>query len=66
MFARMIDDFRESTGTALPLTSLAAAVAVAVFVMISFLCATAFVYVLQSYGLIEACLTGAGIFSSSR
>lgn len=62
MFARMIDDFKESTSTALRLTSLAAAVAVAVFVMISFLCAAAFVYVLQTYGLIQACLTGAGIF----
>ena len=62
MFARMIDDFKESTGTALRLTSLAAAMAVAVFITISFLCAAAFVYVLQTYGLIEACLTGAGIF----
>ena len=62
MFARMIDDFKDSTSTALRLTSLAAAVAVALFIMISFLCAAAFVYVLQTYGLIEACLTGAGIF----
>jgi hypothetical protein len=62
MFARMIDDFKESTSTALRLTSLAAAVAVALFITISFLCAAAFVYVLQTYGLIEACLTGAGIF----
>jgi hypothetical protein len=62
MFAHMIDGFKESTGSALRLTSLAAAVAVAVFVAISFLCAAAFVYVLQTYGLIEACLTGAGIF----
>lgn len=62
MFSRMIDDFKESTGTAVRLTSLAAAVALAVFITISFLCAAAFVYVLQTYGLIEACLTGAGIF----
>jgi hypothetical protein len=62
MFARMIDDFKDSTSTALRLTSLAAAVAVALFIMISFLCAAAFVYVLQTWGLIEACLTGAGIF----
>ena len=62
MFGRVIDDFKESTGTAFRLTSLAAAVALAVFITISFLCAAAFVYVLQSYGLIEACLTGAGIF----
>lgn len=62
MFVRMIDDFKESTGTALRLTSLAAAMAAAVFITISFLCAAAFVYVLQTYGLIQACLTGAGIF----
>ena len=62
MFAHMINGFKESTGSALRLTSLAAAVAGAVFVMLSFLCAAAFVYVLQTYGLIQACLTGAGIF----
>ena len=58
----MIDGFKESTGSALRLTSLAAAVAFAGFVTISFLCAAAFVYVLQTYGAIQACLTGAGIF----
>jgi hypothetical protein len=62
MFARMIDDFKDQTGTALRLTSLAAAAALALFVTTSFLCAAAFVFVLQKYGLIEACLTGAGIF----
>jgi hypothetical protein len=62
MFQRMIDDFRDSTGTALRLTSLAAAAALALFIMISFLCAAAFVYVLQRHGLIEACLAGAGVF----
>jgi hypothetical protein len=62
MFARMIDDLKQSTGTAVRLTSLAAMAAVALFVTTSFLCAAAFVAVLQSYGLIQACLTGAGIF----
>jgi hypothetical protein len=62
MFARMIDDFKESTSTALRLTSLAAAVAVALFITLAFLCAAAFVYVLQTYGLIQACLAGAGVF----
>jgi hypothetical protein len=62
MFARMIDDFKESTGTALRLTSLAAAVVLALFITLSFLCAAAFVYVLQNYGLIQACLTGAAVF----
>jgi hypothetical protein len=62
MFARMIDDFKASTGTALRLTSLAAAVALALFITTAFLCAAAFVFVLQRYGLIEACLAGAGVF----
>jgi hypothetical protein len=62
MFARMIDDFKDSTGTTLRLTSLAAAVALALFITTCFLCAAAFVFVLQNYGLIEACLTGAAVF----
>jgi heme/copper-type cytochrome/quinol oxidase subunit 2 len=62
MFQHMIDDFKASTGNALRLTSLAAAIALALFIAISFLCAAAFVYVLERYGLIQACLTGAAIF----
>jgi malonyl CoA-acyl carrier protein transacylase len=62
MFQRVIYNLRDSTGTALRLTSLAAAAAVALFVTTSFLCAAAFVFVLQKYGLVEACLTGAAVF----
>jgi hypothetical protein len=62
MFGRMIDDFKDSTGRALQLTSLAAVAALALGITIAFLCAAAFVYVLQHYGLIEACLAGAGVF----
>src|SRR5512146_2064721 len=62
MFARMIDDFKESTGSALRLTSLAAAVALALLVTTSFLCAAAFVLVLDKYGLVQACLAGAAVF----
>jgi hypothetical protein len=62
MLTRMIDDLKESTGVAVRMTSLAAAIAFAFFVTTAFLCAAAFVYVLQNYGLIDACLTGAGIF----
>ncbi len=62
MFARMIDDFKESTGSALRLTSLAAAAALALFVTTSFLCAAAFVLVLDKYGLVQACLAGAAVF----
>ena len=62
MFQRLIDDFKDSTGTALRLTSLAAAAAVALLVTTSFLCAAAFVFVLDKYGPVQACLTGAAIF----
>jgi hypothetical protein len=62
MFQRMIDDFKDSTGNALRMTYLAIAAAVALFVTTSFLCAAAFVAVLQTYGLIAACLAGAGVF----
>ena len=62
MFQRLIDDFKDSTGSALRLTSLAAAVAMALLVTTSFLCAAAFVFVLDKYGPVEACLTGAAIF----
>ena len=62
MLTRMIDDIKDSAGVAIRMTSLAAAIALALFVTIAFLAAAAFVYVLQNYGPIEACLTGAGIF----
>lgn len=62
MFQRMIDDFKDTTGIALRLTSLAAAAALALLVTTSFLCAALFVFVLQNYGPIEACLTGAAVF----
>jgi hypothetical protein len=62
MFGRMIDDIKASTGNTLRLTSLAGAVALALFITLSFLCAAAFIYMFQQYGPIEACLTGAGIF----
>jgi hypothetical protein len=62
MFARMIDDFKDSTGLVMRQTFLVAAAALALFITTSFLCAAAFVAVLQTYGLIEACLTGAAVF----
>jgi hypothetical protein len=62
MFQRMIDDFKQAAGTAVRLTSLAAAIAFALLVTLGFLCAAAFVYVLQNYGLIQACLAGAALF----
>ena len=62
MFQRMIDGFKDQTATAVRLTSLAAAAALALLIMLSFLCAAAFVFVLQKYGPVEACLTGAAVF----
>jgi hypothetical protein len=62
MFQRVIDDFKESAGNAIRLTSVAAVAIIAGSITIVFLCAAAFVFVLQNYGLIEACLSGAAIF----
>jgi len=62
MFQRVIDDFKASTGTAVRQASLAAIAAVALFITTSFLCAAAFVVVLDRYGLVQACLAGAGLF----
>lgn len=62
MLQKLIDDVRESTGSVLRQTSLALAVAILLFITVSFLCAAAFVFVLERYGLIQACLAGAGVF----
>ena len=62
MFAHLIDDFKESTGSAVRMTTLAAAAALALFVTTSFLCAAVFVAVFEKYGLVQACLAGAAVF----
>lgn len=62
MFQKMIDDLKAGTGSALRLTSLAIAVAACLFITTAFLCAAAFVFTLQKYGLIQACLAGAAVF----
>ena len=62
MFQRMIDDFKASTGTAVRQTSLAAIACLALFITMGFLCAAGFVVVLDRYGLVQACLAGAGLF----
>jgi hypothetical protein len=62
MFQRLIDDFRDGVGQTARMTALVVAVAVSLFVTTAFLCAAAFVAVLHRYGLVEACLAGAGIF----
>lgn len=62
MLDKFIDDIKDSAGTAMRLTSLAAAVAVCLFITTGFLCAAAFMAVLAQYGPIYACLAGAGVF----
>ena len=62
MLQRLINDVKDSAGSALRLTSLAGAAAFALFITIAFLCAAGFVYVLQHYGPVEACLAGAALF----
>ena len=62
MLQRFIDDFRISTGTAVRQTSLAAMAAVCLFITTAFLCAAAFIAVLNRYGPVEACFAGAAIF----
>jgi hypothetical protein len=62
MFQRIIDGISASTGSAMRLTSLAAAAAFALFVTTCFLCAAAFISVLEKYGPVPACLAGAGVF----
>ena len=62
MLQRVIDDFKISTGLALRQTSLAAMAAICLFITTSFLCAAAFIAVLNKYGPVEACFAGAAIF----
>jgi ABC-type transport system involved in multi-copper enzyme maturation permease subunit len=62
MFQRIIDGISASTGTTVRLTSLAAGAAFALFITTCFLCAAAFISVLNKYGPVQACLAGAGVF----
>jgi hypothetical protein len=62
MFQRLIDDLKDSVAISIRQTSLAATMVLALLIALSFLCAAGFVYVLQTYGLIQACLAGAGVF----
>jgi hypothetical protein len=62
MFQRMIDNFRDSIASAMRLTSLAAIAAMALLVAATFLCAAAFIFILQHYGPVQACLAGAAFF----
>jgi hypothetical protein len=62
MFQRMIDNFRDSVASTMRLTSLAAIAGLALLLTAAFLCAAAFILILQQYGPVEACLAGAAFF----
>ena len=62
MFQRIIDGISASAGSTARLTSLAAGAAFALFITTCFLCAAAFISVLDKYGPVQACLAGAAIF----
>ena len=58
----MIDDLKTSSGTAFRLGALALACGVGILITTGFLCAALFVVTLRSYGLTEACLSGAAVY----
>jgi hypothetical protein len=62
MLKGIIDDLKNSTGNSMRMTSLMVIAGFAGFVALCFLCAAAFIATMQRYGMIEACLTVAGIF----
>ena len=62
MLDKFIDDLKDSTGTIVRQTSFAIAVAVCLLITTGFLCAALFIAVLEKYGPIYACLTGAAVF----
>ena len=62
MFERIFDRWKQDARGALLLGVIAAAAIVTATVAVSFLCAAAFVVALDRYGLVDACLAGAGVF----
>jgi uncharacterized membrane protein YqjE len=59
---RIVDEFKESTSSALRQVSLISVVAFALLVAVGFLCAAGFVFVFDKYGAIIACLAGTAVF----
>jgi hypothetical protein len=62
MFQRVIDNFRVSVASTMRLTSLVAIAALALLIAAAFLYTAGFIFILQQYGPIDACLAGAGFF----
>ena len=58
----MIDEVKGAIRAAAQTSGVVAAAVFAAFVTLCFLCAAAFVFIFDRYGLIMACLSGAGLF----
>jgi hypothetical protein len=63
MLQKALDDMRRSVRTAVQAGVIAAAAAFASFIALCFLCAAAFVFILDRYGLLQACFAGAAVFA---
>jgi hypothetical protein len=62
MFQRIVDDIKDSTSSAVRQASLMAIAGFALLIAIAFLCAAGFIYMLQNYGAIVACIAGGVLF----
>lgn len=62
MFQRIIDNVKASARETLQQSSLVSVAAISLLVALGFVCAALFVAVLDRYGPIPACLSGAGLF----
>ena len=62
MFERLSARWKNDASAALWLLVIATASLITATTTLGFLCAAAFVIVLQRYGLVDACLAGAGVF----
>ena len=59
---RIVEEFKDAASSAIRQASLLSAVALSLAIAAGFLCAAAFVFVLENYGPVAACLALAGIF----
>jgi hypothetical protein len=62
MFQSMIDDMKRGARAAMRAWGIIAVAALTSFVTLCFVCAAAFVFILDRYGLIQALVAGAGVF----
>lgn len=62
MLQNVIDEVKSALGAAAQTSGVIVAAVFTAFITLCFLCAAGFVFVLDRYGLIMACLSGAGVF----